>query len=168
MAVKIEWILTLVIVVILAFAYDFKVKNKSIHQQSTVSKNLEFYDISFTKVDTYDVLSVVDTTYGVLYGSVLNAYHIIYKDEHIDKLSAQKGIFVDNYLYLEGNISVYQKDNFSCFTQNAIYDKKLSILSVPKEFIVKLNGSTIKGKKLLYDIQTKLLKASHIEASLEF
>jgi len=168
MAVKIEWILVFMIVAILAFAYDFKVKNSSLQNQTQVSKNLEFYNISFTKVDKKEIQSIIYSRYGVLYGNVLNTYKVNYKDNQIESLKADNAIFVDDYVYVEGNISLYQKDNFSCFTQSAIYNKKLSILNIPKRFVAKLNDNVIKGKNLIYDIQHKLLKASSIEASLEF
>jgi len=167
MAVKIEWILICLILAILTFAYDFKVKNQDIHKSVKKSKNLEFYDISFSKVDTKRLISIVNAKYGVVSGNVLNAYSVVYKDTQIDKLMAKHAIFVDDYLYLEENVSVYKKDGFSCFTQKAIYDKRLSILSVPEKFIAKLNGNTLKGDSFEYYLKSKLLKASKIEASLE-
>jgi len=167
MAVKIEWVLSIVIISILAFAYDFKVNNQALQQHMRVSKNLEFYDISFSKVDTDTLISVVDTAYGVLYGDVLNAYDIRYKDKHIDNLLAKKAVFIKDYLYLEDGISLSQKDGFSCIAQSAIYDKNLSVLRIPSLFEAKLNTNLFKGKELIYDIQDKILKASDIQASLE-
>jgi len=167
MALKIEWVLISIIIGFLGFAYDFKVHTKTSQEHNGISKNLEFYDISFSKVDTDTILSVVDITYGVLYNSVLNAYNIRYHDKHIDKIFAQKAIFVENYLYLEDNVSVYKTDNFSCVTQSAIYDKNLSIISTSSWFEAKLDNSTFKGKHLIYNIDTKVLKASNIKALLE-
>jgi hypothetical protein len=166
MAVKIEWILAVSIVSIWLFSYEFKIQQqKRVKVKS--SKNLEFYDTDFTKVDTKGIVSIVNTKHGIRKKNILDVYDINYTDKQIKFLVSDKAKWINDVLYLDGNVSVYQKDGFKCFTQSAVYDKKSSILKIPDSFVAKLNGDTLNGVKLIYNLNTKILKASDVDALLE-
>jgi hypothetical protein len=166
MAIRIEWILMLSIVFVVSLAYEYKISNKMSSNTQT-NKDLEFYDTVFSKVDTKSLINKIDTRYGVLQSKILRVKTIDYQDAQVDKLTANKAVIKDDTITLDGNVSIYLKDGLECFSQKAIYNKKLSKLNIPTQFFANMQKDRINGNDLIYDLDTKIALASKIKAKVE-
>ena len=166
MAMRIEWILILSISLIVSLAYEYKVSNNQISYKKA-NRDLEFYDTIFSKVDTKSLLNKIYTTYGVLHSKVLDVQTIKYQDLQVNKLTANKAIIDKDVITLDGNVSIYLKDGFKAFSQKAIYNKKISKLDIPTQFVANMQKDKINGNSLVYNLNTKIALASRVNATVE-
>jgi hypothetical protein len=166
MAIRVEWILILSIALVVSLAYEYKVSNNQVPHKKA-NRDLEFYDTIFSKVDTKSLLNKIYTTYGVLHSKVLDVQTIKYQDLQVDKLTANKAIIDKDIITLEGNVSIYLKDGLEFFSQKAIYNKKVSKLTIPTQFFANMQDDKIDGNSLVYDLNTKIALASKVNAKVE-
>jgi hypothetical protein len=166
MAIRVEWVLVLSIVAIASLAYEYKMSNQLVSKK-TASKDLEFYDTIFSKVDTKSLINKIDTSYGVLQSKVLKIRAISYQDAQVDKLTANQAVIKGDIITLEGNVSMYLKDGVEFFSQKAIYDKKVSKINIPTQFLANMQEDKINGVDLVYDLNTKIALASKVNAKVE-
>jgi len=166
MAVRIEYLIVIISIIILAFGYDYKVFNQH-NSTKIVSKNLEFYDTNFTKVDTSELISSMYVKYGFMKSKILEGYKIVYHDTQIIKLQANKAISKAHSIRLDGNVSIYQKDGISCFSDIAIYNKNRLKIIIPTSFVSHMGNNTMLGRDMEYDMNTKVLFAKNVTANLE-
>jgi len=166
MAIKIEWVLIVLVISIGGLSYQFKITQQTKHK-SKKTKDLEFYDTTFRKVDTKELISKIDTTYGVLESKVLRLRDINYQDKLISKLLANKATKYDDVMYLEDNVSLWQVDGFEYHTQKAIYNKKQQTLVSPNKFNAKKEQDWIDGNHLIYHLDKKVATASSVHAIIE-
>jgi hypothetical protein len=166
MAIRIEWIVILAIVSIVSLAYNYKISNQYFKKVSS-SKELEFYDTVFSKVDTKSLINKINTKYGVLKNKTLTVESLIYQDTQISKLYANNGILDDDTLTLEGNVSLFQDESLEVYTQKAIYNKAKSQLIIPTQFLSKIQQDIIEGEELIYNINQKISTAINIKAKIK-
>ena len=163
MGLKLETLLVVVIVAILSGALMFKFTHKSSNGK-LFTKEMEFTDTTFIEVDTVNMKSRSYGTYGIRDAGVLTLHNLKYHTKNIELLRAKKGTYKGDKLYLDGNITVNQKEGFDYSAEHAIYNKKTKILNITSEFTGIMNSNTIHGYTLRYDTQKKVAFGKRIDA----
>jgi len=163
MGIKLEYILIFAIVLTIGVTTTVKLTNKT---NSTLmsKKELEFTDTTFIEVDTEKMQARSYTTYGVREAGVLRLQHLTYHTTNIELLLADHGTYKQNVLFLDGNVSLQEKEGFYYSTEHANYNQKREILHITSAFTAHMNKNLIKGKTLEYDAQKKELNATGIDA----
>jgi hypothetical protein len=128
------------------------------------TKELEFTKTTFIEVDINRTQGVAYSHYGVRNNAVLTLHNIEYHTDNIEYLSAKRGIYKENKVYLNDDIKVDQKEGFSYRMQHAVYDKKTEILEITSPFTAVMDKNIIKGKYLRYDARKKEAYAKKIDA----
>jgi lipopolysaccharide assembly outer membrane protein LptD (OstA) len=163
MAIRLEWILSALIVMILGASYFVKISDqKSSALGST--KELEFHHTSLIEVDQHSILGQASAITGVMDSGILHLKYLQYHTDTIDLLRADSATLEDRILYLDGNLSLEQKEGFSYQADNAIYNKRTKILHVTSPFKAILKNSVIEGRNLIYDTLHKEATASTVDA----
>ena len=163
MGLKLETILTLGIVAILSASFMVKLSSNS-SGSKTFTKELEFTNTTFIEVDTYTMQGRAFSTYGVRDKGVLTLYHIKYHTDNIELLRAKKGTYKGDKIYLDGNISLNQKEGFDYTAEHAVYDKKTEILDITSPFVALMDKNIIHGNSLRYDTRKKEAFGQMIDA----
>ncbi len=154
MGIKLEYILTIVIIGIIAGALMLKLQNAPVASKA-FTKELEFTDTTLTEVDTDTMNSRIFGTYGVRDKGVLQVENIRYFDDNIELLSADKGKLEGDILQLDGHVIMEEKGGYTYKTEHAVYNKKSEILNITAPFTGTRGQNIIKGKSMEYDTRQK-------------
>lgn len=165
MGIRLESIIATIIGLILVSFFLIKVEQPSL-QKSDESKELTFTDTRLIEVDTKNILSLAHSRYGEAEEKALTLSDIVYHTDRMNLLRAQKGRYQGDYLYLEGNVTLNQKEGFDYRAQKATYNKKRQILTIDSLFEAQLDENTISGENLVYDVKKKKSTAYKIKAVL--
>lgn len=79
-------------------------------------------------------------------------------------MKADKGLYKGEKILLDGNVFYYREDGLTFESQEAKYNKKSTILSTDKEYVIYRDKNSIKGKSLTYNNKTNKIKSVKIEA----
>jgi hypothetical protein len=163
MGLKLEIVLILAIVVILIGSFTTELSN-DITQKNLSTKELEFTETTFIEVDTNRTQGVAYSRYGVRKNAILTLHDITYHTDNLKKLSAKRGRYEGDKVYLDDEIKIDQKEGFDYRMQHAVYDKKTEILEITSPFTAQMGQNTIKGEHLHYNARKKEAYAKQIDA----
>ncbi len=163
MGLKLEIILIFAILSILMGSYMVKFTDHT-STRKYPTKELEFTQTTFIETDTNKTLGRAFSTYGIRDAGVLTLYDLKYHTDTINLLRAKKGIYKDNKVYLDHNITLNQKEGFDYRAEHAVYDKKTQILNITSTFTAIMNKNIIHGNTLRYDTKKKEAFAKDIDA----
>ncbi len=165
MAVRLEIVLIVLIAVTVMTATMVTLTDKKA-QKHVSQKELEFTDTTFIEVDRHKLLAKAFTTYGVRNKGILVLEHVRYKTHNIEEMLADNARYLLDTLYLDGNISLHEKDGYQYTAQRAVYNQRTEILTVNSPFTAKMGKNIIKGSSMQYDALKKQMNGTDIEAVL--
>jgi len=163
MGLKLETLIIVVIVAILSGGLMVKFTHKS-SDGKRFTKELEFTDTTLIEVDTATMQGRAFGTYGIRDAGVLTLHNLKYHTKNIELLRAKKGTYKGDKLYLDGSITLNQKEGYDYSAQHAVYDKKTKILNITSAFTGIMDKNTIHGYTLRYDTQKKEAFGKRIDA----
>jgi len=163
MGLKLETLITVTILVILSAVFMVKFTHKP-SDKKLFTKELEFTNTVFTEVDTNTMQGRAFSTHGIKNKDDLILYDLKYHTNNIELLRAKKGTYKGDKIYLDGNITVNQKEGFDYSAEHAVYDKKMKILDIPSSFTGIMNKNIIHGNSLHYDLEKKVAFGKNIDA----
>lgn len=154
MGIKLEFVLIVAIIGIIAGSLMLKLRNAPVVTQ-VLTKEVEFTNTILIEVDTDDMKSRAYTTHGVRDKGILTLDNIIYLGENIESLSANKGTFEGDILHLDGDVVMQERGGYKYETQHAIYNKKTELLNITSPFIGVRGQNVVEGESLEYDTRKK-------------
>jgi len=163
MGLRLEILLVIILVSIIVLTTMVKFSNNENTKQNK-SKELEFLDTTFIEVDQEKLQAHSFATYGVRDAGVLSLEHLRYKTDNIKLLLADKGKYVQNILYLDGNVSLEETDGYTYTTEHARYNQQNETLEISSAFIARRNKNIFKGTWLLYNAYSKEVNATRMDA----
>ena len=164
MGLKFE--LLLVALVVLTSAVTMTTKLREHNSAGMVGeKELEFTETTFTEVSAQKRIGVSFAVQGVQYAGVLKAENVRYYNDTIEELTAKRGTYKGAFIYLDGDVLLYQKEGFSYFTQHAYYNKQTQMLYTTP-FVARRGADVMHGKTLRYNTLTKEAYATAVNAEL--
>lgn len=163
MGIKLEYIIIFTIILIVTVTTTTKLANKSSNSHFN-TKELEFKDTTFIEVDTKKMYARSHCDHGVRVAGVLYLTHLNYHTNNIDLLLANKGTYKKNRLFLDGNISLQEKEGFLYKAEHANYNKTTEILHITSAFTAYMNKNIIHGEDLKYNAKKKEISATGIDA----
>lgn len=163
MGLKLETLIAVAIVAILSVTFMVKFTHKP-SDGKLFTKELEFTNTTFTEVDTDTMQGRAFSTHGVRDQGDLTLYNLMYHTNNIELLRAKKGTYKGDKIYLDGNITVNQKEGFDYSAEHAIYDTNTQILDITSAFTGIMDRNTIHGYTLRYDMQKKEAFGKRIDA----
>ena len=165
MGIRLELVLILVLMVTVGVTTMVKLTNTS-YKNLASTKELEFSDTTFIEVDREKMQARSFSTYGVRNAGILRLENLTYHTNNIELLLANKGTYKADILYLDGNVSLQEKEGFFYTTEHAKYNQKTEILNITSAFTAKMNENIIKGKTLHYNAVKKEVNATRIDATI--
>ena len=165
MELRLETILVLAIVVIVTGSVTLELDN-SIKKNEIFTKELEFTNTTFTEVDTKKLQGRAYGTYGIRDDGVLSLDNLVYFTETIKYLISDKGKYIGDEIYLNGNVILEENQGYNYKTQQASYNQKTEILNVTAPFVAISDKNIIKGDTLIYNTRKKEAYGTAIDAVL--
>ncbi len=163
MGVKLELLLTILIVIMLSLAYTVKLSD-DVATKKVSKKEMEFTDTTFTEVDTQKLISTSFGTHGTREGGVLTVDELVYHTDSIELLLANRGRYIGEKVYLDGNVRMKQKEGYNYRAENAVYDKKTEIFTITSKFTAVMDKNIVHGNTARYDTRKKILVAKEVDA----
>ena len=154
MGIKLEFVLIIAIIGIMAGSLMLKLRNTPVPTQVS-TKEIEFINTTLIEVDTENMKSRAYATHGVRDQGVLTLDNIVYLGDHIESLSANKARLKGDFLHLDGDVVLQEKDGYKYETQNAIYNKKTGILNITSHFTGVRGQNFVQGESMAYDTHKK-------------
>ncbi len=157
----------MLIIVVIAAIVSVTLMVKFTHKttdRKPFTKEMEFTDTTLIEVDTITMKGRSFGTYGIRDAGVLTLHNLKYHTKNIELLRAKKGTYKGDKLYLDGNITVNQKEGYDYSAEHAIYDKKTKILNITSAFTGIMDKNIIHGYTLRYDTQKKEAFGKRINA----
>ncbi|MFA7027450.1 MAG: hypothetical protein WC163_05655 [Sulfurovum sp.] len=165
MGVRLEYIITALIALVVTSFFLIKVEPVS-REKSGNTRELAFGDTRLIEVDTQRILGLAHSRYGEYAEKELKLYEIVYHTDRINFLRAEQAVYRGDYLKLEGNVTLNQKEGFDYMAQRASYNKKSQVLTIDSSFEAHLNKNIITGTDLVYDMKEKSATAQRVKAVL--
>ena len=163
MGLKLELLLVLLIAFTSVLTMSMKLSSQN-HKHPSLSKELEFTDTTFTEVTTKGREGVAYGVHGVRSRGVLVVDQLQYHNESIELLLADKGTYKKEKIYLDGNVSLYQKKGFTYRTEHAYYDKPTAILYATTPFVAIMGKNVLHGDTMAYHTRSKEVYATDVKA----
>jgi lipopolysaccharide export system protein LptA len=154
MGIKLEFILIIAIIGIIAGSLMLKLRNVPVPTK-VLTKEVKFTNTTLIEVDTSNISSRAYTTHGVRDQGVLTLDNIVYLGDTIESLSANKARLKDEFLHLDGDVVVQERGGYKYETQHAIYNKKTEILNITSPFTGVRGQNIIQGESMEYDTRKK-------------
>jgi hypothetical protein len=165
MGIRLEWLLILLIVVTIATTAMVKLTNTK-EGMKFKNRELEFHKTEFVEVDTNKTLSKSFVETGIREDGILRLVDIKYSTENISLLVANRATYKKNILYLDGNVILDEVEGYRYTTENAQYNQKSEILTIPSAFTALKGKSIIQGSSMHYDSLKKEMNATKVDATI--
>jgi lipopolysaccharide assembly outer membrane protein LptD (OstA) len=166
MGLKLELFLVLLIAFTSVLTMSMKLSSQN-HKPKMATKELEFTDTTFTEVTTEGREGVAYGVHGVRKKGVLVVDKLRYHNESIDLLLADKGTYKKDKIYLDGNVSLHQKEGLIYHTEHAYYEKPTAILYATSPFVATMGENVLHGRTMAYHSRSKILYATKVDALLD-
>ncbi len=157
-------VVMIVLTSLITMSVDLHDQNK---KNKTISKEMIFYETTFTEVTSKGFVDRMITKKGWREGGKLVLTSLDYRNDTVKRLMADKGMTIGDMFYLDGNVSLYRYDGFRYFTEHAVYDKKSGIFEATSPFKAYMNGNMLEGESMRYNTYTKILYAMIVHGEIE-
>lgn len=154
MGIRLEIILPLIVSLIVAAIFLVKIDTYDYKKQKS-TKELEFNETTLMEVDTNRTLGLAHCNHGIYENSVWTLSKVTYYTDSIEYLKADKAAYQEDTVYLDGNVTLYQRGGYHYETQHAVYHKKKEEIEITSPFTATLGENIIRGDWLLYKIKQK-------------
>lgn len=163
MGIRLEPLLSVMIAVVISGSLLIKLSS-TLKNDRAFSKDLEFTNTTFIEVDTNKTQWWLFGTYGAFDKEVLTVDNIVFHADTIDSLSAIRGRYFNDVLYLDGNVVLQSQDGYRYETQHANYNQKTKQLHITTLFTAARGQNMMKGETLRYDTQSKEAFGTGVDA----
>jgi len=138
-------------------------------------KQRDFVDVpvfelgAFTlyELDTNGLITVMVGDEAVRYSDRYKVSNINYTDnskKYLANMKANKGLFKDNIVYLDGDVAYQREDGLSFTSQKARYNKKIKVAYTDTDYIAYMGKNMVAGSSLRYDNLLKKVKSENVKA----
>jgi hypothetical protein len=165
MGLRIELLLFIAIVSIVGGSLTMKL-NDNVNNHKVDTKELEFTYTTFTEVDTKKLQGRAYGTYGARDEGILTIDNLVYQSETIESLVADKGTYMGNTIYLEGDVLMDDSNGYTYETQQAEYNQDTEILNITAPFVATRDENVIKGDTFTYHTSKKEAYGTVIDAAV--
>lgn len=102
--------------------------------------------------------------YGSRENGILELEDLQYHSDTVALLKADRGRYREKKIYLDGNVTLYQKEGFTYHTEHAYYDKSAMILYITAPFTGYMQRNIVRGASLEYHTESKEAFATAVDA----
>ena len=167
MAVRIEYLLMLVFVILLAAIFGFHPSSKEAILAKG-QKEVEFDNFLADSIKKDNSGKKIKALKAVKYKQYVDFYDVNVTDELGHKLLSKRAIYKGESLYMNQNVKVSREDGINFYTQSLNYETNKKIVTTDDAFLLEFNKSVVRGKKLELEVNQDIISAYHVEASIVF
>ena len=167
MAVRIEYILILVFVVLFASMVGFTPESH-VASSSKTEKEVAFEIFLLTIVKEKDEVKKFKAVKAIKYRDYIDFKDINFTNEMGDTVLSKDGRYKEDLLHMYNDVHLSRSDGVDFYTNALNYDLKAKEIETENSFRLDYNLSRIKGKKLTVFFNSKVISAYHVNAHICF
>ena len=165
MAVRIEYILLLVLFIIFGFIFLSKTEDiKAV--KSTSTKELVFKDFSLIELGEQGITHQMISSKALKDKKFFTLSDINITYNEIQHLYAKEARYEKDIIHLKNEVILSRNDGIYFNSEHLKYTVKTQKLYIDSNFSLDINGSIIVGKNLCYSLDDKNISADNISAKI--
>jgi len=127
---------------------------------------------SFTiyEINTFGLDSVLIGTKGIRYTDRYDIDNVNFTDntqKYIANIKANNGVYKNDIITLKNDVVYNREDGLSFFSDEAIYNKKSSILKTNHKYVAYSGKNKLVGSSLVYNNLKNITKSKNITATYQ-
>ncbi len=167
MAVRIEYILTFIFLILVVAVFGFNPISKE-GVSSKGEREVMFENSLFEDIKSDNTGRKIYSKKAVKYNNYVDFKEVNLTDELGHTLLSKKAIYARDSLFMSKSIKVSRDDGIDFFTESLNYNLKKKIISTEEPFLLEFNRTTIRGKRLNLYVDGKTITAYNIDAHIWF
>ncbi len=167
MAVRIEYLLVIVFIILLVGIFGFNpISKEAVTANGQKEVEFEFFSADNIKEDNSG--REIRASKAVKYKQYIDFYDVNVSDELGHVLFSKKAIYKDNTIYMSQNVKLSRADGLDFYSKSLNYVTKDKIVTTNEPFLLEFNKSVIRGRKLKLEINSDTISAYNVDASIWF
>ncbi len=163
MAIRLEWVLLLANVLLIAFVYLSHGKH-AVHRTETFDKELAFSDTEFNEVNQSRILSRGFAKEGERKAGVLYLRAARFRSDAIRHMQSDRAKDDGNTIYLNGNVVAITQKGYRYVSEDARYAKTSELLWSDTPFTATKDSHVLEGRLMRYDAKNGVMRAWQVHA----
>ena len=163
MAIRLEWVLLLANVVLIAFVY-LSHGSHPVPRIESFDKELAFSDTEFNEVNQDRILSRGFAKEGERKAGVLYLRAARFRSDAIRHMQSDRARDDGDTIYLNGNVVAITQKGYRYVGTQARYVKTDELLQSDRPFTVTKDAHVLEGKRMRYSAQNGILRAWRVHA----
>ena len=143
---------------------------KPLHIKEQSFKDVPVFELkSFMiyEIDSLGLESILAGTHGTRYVDRYKIKDVNFTDnskKYIANIKANDGTYKDDIITLHKDVVYHREDGLRFFSDEAIYDKRTSIVKTDKKYLAYRENNRLTGTSLVYDNLKNRMKSNNITA----
>jgi LPS export ABC transporter protein LptC len=167
MAVRIEYILSLAFVILVASMVGFTPESHKA-TSSKGEKEVSFENFALNIVKEKDEVEKLKAVKAIKYRNYIDFKDVNFTNEMGDTVLSKDGRYKQDLLHMYNNVHLSRDDGVNFYTDALNYDLKVKEIETEKPFLLDYNLSQVNGKKLTVFLNSKVISAYHVNAHIWF
>ena len=167
MAVRIEYLLIMVFVILLASIFGFHPSSKEAISAKG-QKEVEFDNFSVDNIKEDNSGRKIKASKVVKYKKYVDFYDVNVTDELGHTLLSDTAIYEGDTFYMNQNVKVSRADGIDFYSESLNYETKDKIVTTNEPFLLEFNKSVVRGRKLELEVNRDTISAYNVDASIVF
>ena len=165
MAVRIEFVLLVVLMIVFGFIFFSKTENIKAVKSSSTSELL-FEDFSLVELNESGVSHQLISSIALKDRKFFTLSDINITYDQTQHLCAKEARYEDDTIHLKDDVILERDDGISFSSEHLKYLVDDEILHIDSNFSLEINGSLIVGENLTYSLDEKSISADNISAKI--
>jgi len=167
MAVRIEYLLMAIFAILIVSIFGFNPISKEA-VSSKGEREVEFRNFSVYNIKEDDTGRQLHAVRAIKYKNYMDFEKVVLEDEQGHIIHSNKAIYEDDLLYMNEHVKVSRDDGVDFFTESLNYDLKEKRIATEEPFLLEFNQSVIRGKKLDFSVEGKIISGNEVDAHIWF
>jgi LPS export ABC transporter protein LptC len=153
-----------VILGLMVIFFTFKPLNVSKRDFGEIAL-FELNNFKLIELNNKGLTTVMNGTHGVRFNNRYEVLNINFTDntkKYLANMLADKGIYKENNIELDGNINYTREDGITFLTQKATYNKESSIVHSPSEYTALIQKNKIIGSEIEYNNNLQITNSKKV------
>jgi len=167
MAVRIEYLLVLVFALLIAAVFGFTPTSRAAIS-GKADKEVQFENFQLFNLREDDASQKIQATKAVKYNKYITFNNVNVTDDLGHTIFSDTARYEEDLLLMKKNVKLLRDDGLAFSTESLNYDLKKKIITTLEPFLLEFNQTVIRGEKLVFKVDEKIISAYHVDASIWF
>ena len=167
MAVRIEYILIMVFALLIAAVFGFTPTSRAAIS-GKAEKEVQFENFQLFNLKENDSNQKIYASKATKYNKYIKFTNVNVTDDLGHTIFSDTARYEDDVLHMKKNVKVSRDDGIDFLTESLNYDLTKKLITTSEPFVLEVNRTIIRGDKLVFEVENKIISAYNVDASIWF